>query len=262
MVDLTRHGEVTRVRLWTRRSAAAGYDVSAYVIHGVLVDTGFRRARAGLEHALEALRPRGAIVTHWHEDHAGNAPTLAAGGMPMWMPAWTERQLRRRPQVKLYRHVIWGRPRALEATLRPLDAAPLQVIHTPGHSEDHHVVFDPRTGTLVSGDLWLGVKVRMLGYSEDPMETARSLDRVIALQPERMFDAHRGLVERPLPQLAAKRDWLLETSQAIEALLRRDMSEGEIVKRVLGHEHVSDFFTQREYSPRNWVRAVRRSRGL
>ena len=261
MVEITQHGDVSRVRMWTRRSAAAGYDVSAYVIRGVLVDTGFRRAHSGLERALETLRPRGTIVTHWHEDHAGNAPTLAARGMPMWMPEWTERQLRRRPQVKLYRHVIWGRPRALDATLRPLDPGPLQVIHTPGHSEDHHVVFDPGTGTLVSGDLWLGVKVRVLGRSEDPLEIARSLDRVIALAPERMFDAHRGLVERPVPLLRAKRDWLLETSQAIAALLRRGVGESEIVKRVLGHEHVSDLFTQREYSPRNWVRAVRRARG-
>ena len=98
-----------------------------------------------------------------------------------------------------------------------IDPAPLQVIHAPGHAADHHVVFDPETGTLFSSDLWLGVKVRVLGEEENPYEIVRSLERAIALQPVRMFDAHRGLVERPVDALRAKRHWMQETIGAIES---------------------------------------------
>ena len=103
MIDVTQHDDITRLRMWTRRSAAVGYDVSAYLVRGVLVDSGFRHVASDLERALADRRPRGVIVTHWHEDHAGNAPQLATT-LPMWMAQYTERKLREHQQVKLYRH--------------------------------------------------------------------------------------------------------------------------------------------------------------
>ena len=58
------------MRSW--RGAAVGYDVSAYLLDDVLVDTGFAHARAQVLAAVRTSRPRGVVVTHWHEDHAGN----------------------------------------------------------------------------------------------------------------------------------------------------------------------------------------------
>jgi endoribonuclease LACTB2 len=260
VIEVIRHDDVQRIRMWTRRTSAVGYDVSAYVVGGLLVDTGFRHVADELGRAVRDLRPRGAIVTHWHEDHAGNAPSLAQSGMPMWMADYTERKLRERQQVKLYRHVIWGRPHALLGGFTPLDPAPLQTIATPGHSPDHHVVWDPETATLFSADLWLGVRVRVMGASENPYEIARSLERIIALRPKRMFDAHRGMVERPVEALDAKRVWLEDTIGAIERQLDAGVGERQIVREVLGGEEGTAFFSQGEYARRNLVRAVKRYR--
>ena len=258
MIEITQFGDVRRIRLWTWRTRAAGYDVSAYLVRGRLVDTGFRQARGELERAVRELRPEGIVVTHWHEDHAGNAPTLARAGLPMWMDAATEEALRARRQVKLYRHVVWGRPDALTARLEPLDPAPLRMIHTPGHAADHHVAFDPDTGTLFGGDLWLGVKVRVLGYEENPYQIIASLDRAIALRPRRFFDAHRGLVDDPIQALTAKRDWLRETVNDVERRIAAGDPEDAILREVLGGEERSAIMTQGEYSRRNFIRAVRR----
>jgi glyoxylase-like metal-dependent hydrolase (beta-lactamase superfamily II) len=259
MIEVIRYDDVQRIRMWTRRSAAVGYDVSAYLVGGTLIDTGFRHVEAELERALRDLRPRGAIVTHWHEDHAGNAPMVAAM-MPTWMPEYTERKLRERQQVKLYRHFTWGRPKALRQGLTAFETAPLQTIATPGHSPDHHVVFDPATRTLFSADLWLGVRVRIMGATENPYQIIESLERVIALNAQRMFDAHRGLIENPLTVLSAKRTWLLETVAEIER--RQDAGEREsaILKKVLGGEERTAFVSWGEYSRRNLVRSVARHR--
>jgi glyoxylase-like metal-dependent hydrolase (beta-lactamase superfamily II) len=262
MIECTTHDDVVRIRMATWRTRAAGYDVSAYLVHGVLIDTGFRHVGSSLSRVLREIRPRGAIVTHWHEDHAGNAPRLAASSMPMWMAPYTETQLRSRPQVKLYRHVVWGRPRRLEGMLVPLDPAPLELIPTPGHSEDHHVVFDRHTRTVFSGDLWLGVKVRIVGASENPYQIIASLSRVAALEPQRMFDAHRGMVENPIEALEAKRAWLEDTVGAIERSLDAGHGEREIVHALLGGEEHTALVSQGEYSRRNLVRAVIRSRQL
>ena len=245
--------------MWTWSSALVGYDVSAYLVRGVLVDTGFRHVQRDLERALAALKPRGVAVTHWHEDHAGNAPTLAAR-FPMWMPAYTEKKLRERQRLKLYRHFTWGRPRALPGSVQSFDITPLQAIATPGHSPDHHVIFDSETATLFSADLWLGVKVRVMGESENPYEIVASLDRAIALEPRRMFDAHRGPVENPVAALRAKRDWLQETIGAIERKLDEGASEQAILRDVLGGEESTALVTEGEYARRNLVRTVRINR--
>ena len=257
MIEITQHGDVTRLRMSTWRSRAVGYDVSAYVVRGMLIDTGMRHVRVELDRALEHLRPRGVIVTHYHEDHAGNAPTLAER-LPTLMPSYTERKLRERPQVKFYRHFTWGRPRRLTAALTRFDPQPLQVIPTPGHSPDHHIVFDPLTSTLFSADLFLGVKARIMGATENPYEIIDSLASAIELRPHRMFDAHRGWVENPLTALQAKRDWLLEVVDEIERRSAAGISEDEILRDVLDGEERTALVSQGEYSRRNLVRAVRR----
>jgi len=260
MIEVIAHGDVTRVRMWTRRSTAVGYDVSAYLTRGVLVDTGFRHVGRDLERVLRELAPRGVIVTHWHEDHAGNAPRLAMSGTPMWLDAFTEQKLRERQQVKLYRHVVWGRPAALRGPVISLDPAPLRLVATPGHSADHHIVFDPETATIFSGDLFLGVKVRVMGASENPYAILESLDTAIALAPMRMFDAHRGLVENPIAALSAKRAWMQDTIGEVERLLDTGASEREIVNRVLGGEERTAMVSQGEYARRNFVRIVAKHR--
>jgi glyoxylase-like metal-dependent hydrolase (beta-lactamase superfamily II) len=260
MIERASFGDVTRLRFWTWRSLAVGYDVSCYLVRGVLIDTAFRHVGRELRAAIAELRPKGAIVTHWHEDHAGNAPELAASGLPMWLHQYTEAKLRERQQVKLYRHFTWGRPRALRAEARPFDPAPLRVIHAPGHSTDHHVVFDAETRTLFSADLWLGVKVRVMGATENPYEIVESLARAIALEPARMFDAHRGLVENPVDALGAKRAWLQDTIGEIQRRLDAGDSEGAILREVLGGEERTALASQGEYSRRNLIRTVQHHR--
>jgi glyoxylase-like metal-dependent hydrolase (beta-lactamase superfamily II) len=260
MIAVTRHGDVTRLRFWTRRGALVGYDSSAYLVGGVLIDTGYRHVAPDVERVVRELRPRGIVVTHWHEDHAGNAPDLAVTGVPMWLHEHTAAKLRERQRVKLYRHYTWGRPRALRAEPAAFDPAPLEVIATPGHSPDHHVVFDRATATLISADLWLGVKVRVIGYEENPYQIVESLGRAIALRPERMFDAHRGLVDNPVAALTAKRDWLRETIGGIERALDAGSSEDQILRDVLGGEELLGIMSQGEYSRRNLVRGVARNR--
>ena len=239
---------------------AVGYDVSAYLVRGVLVDTGFLNVERELHRAVAELRPAGVVLTHWHEDHAGNAPALAARGVPMRMAELTERKLREHEHMKAYRHIIWGRTRALTAPIAAFDPSPLQLIATPGHSADHHVVFDPETRTMFSGDLWLGIRVRVMGPYENPYELVRSLGHAIALAPLRMFDAHRGLVVTPVMALRAKRSWLQDRIGAVERALDAGVGERAIVKRLLDGEERTAFFSQGEYSRRNFVRNIKQHR--
>jgi glyoxylase-like metal-dependent hydrolase (beta-lactamase superfamily II) len=247
---------VVRLRLRSWQGRLAGYEVSAYLLHGVLVDTGFPRGGGALVAALDTLRPRGAIVTHWHEDHAGNAPMLARRGLPLRMHPACEATLRARPAVKLYRHVVWGWTPRLAVELRELDPAPLEIIPLPGHTPDHVCVWDAERRILASGDLFLGVKVRVAHRHEAPRRLVESLRRAAALEPRLLLDAHRGPVRDAAVVLRAKIAWMEETIGAILAGHARGDAPREIARQVLGGEGMVGYASRGEYSKLAFVEAV------
>ena len=247
---------MTQLTLSSWRGRAVGYDVRVYMVDGVLIDTGFPGARGELLEALRTLAPRGGVVTHWHEDHAGNVPALAAQALPLYMHPDCEATLRARPSIRAYRALVWGQTDALSAPLVPFDPAPLRVIHAPGHSPDHLVVWDEERRILASGDAFLGVKVRVAHHDESPRVLLASLRAMMALEPRLLLDGHRGAVKNPVELLRLKIAWLEETIGLIVSLAERGVGEREIQRRVLGAEAFIGVASFGEYSKIGFVRAV------
>jgi glyoxylase-like metal-dependent hydrolase (beta-lactamase superfamily II) len=260
MITITRHDGVTRLHCSTWRSRLSRYDVSAYLAGDVLVDTAFARVTRELMRAIDELRPRGVFVTHGHEDHAGNAEHLARRGVPMWITPATAAVLRETRAMQLYRSFTWGHALPLETPPVPFDPAPFQVIGTPGHSDDHQVLWDPDRRQLFSGDLFLGVKVRLARAGERPRAHVESLRRVAALEPVRMFDAHRGPLRDAAALLRAKADWMEETITAIAARIATGEPDDVIRREVLGAEPHERWVSVGDYSKLRFVEAVRNER--
>lgn len=258
-VAFEKYDDVLRIRFASFGSRSFGLDVSAYVVRGVMIDSAFHRARQRFANAINGLDLRGCIITHWHEDHAGNVRLLAQRGVPVSLRADTEAILRSGPRIKLYRQATWGRPPVLDTPITPFDTRPLECIHTPGHSADHQVVFDPETRTLFSGDLWLGIRARLMHPAEDPFQILESLRTVAALEPLRMFDAHRGLVEPAMVGLTRRIDWLAEAISTVERRSAEGWTTDEIVQRELGGETTAARLSQGEYTVTNFVGAVLRN---
>ena len=79
------HDDVRRLEMASAPSRAVGYTASAYLVRDVLVDTGIPATARELarfldERAAAGAPVRGALLTHAHEDHAGNAALLAERG--------------------------------------------------------------------------------------------------------------------------------------------------------------------------------------
>ena len=265
MLHLEPHApDVVRLHMSSWRSRLVGYSVSAYLVRGALVDCGFHAVRRELARWADEARPRGVILTHEHEDHAGNVDLLARLGIPVAAGALTLAAVRdtHRPRIGFYRRWTWESMPPLSVPVAPFEPAEagLELLPSPGHSPDHHVVWDPERATLFSGDLFLGVKVRVAHHWEDPRTLVRSLRAAAALAPERLFDAHRGPVADPVATLARKADWLEETIGRIDALADRGASDAEIRDRVLGREGMEGYFSGGDYSKLNLVRGVLKER--
>jgi glyoxylase-like metal-dependent hydrolase (beta-lactamase superfamily II) len=130
---------------------------------------------------------------------------------------------------------------------------------TPGHSPDHHVVWDAERGTVFGGDLFIGVKVRIAHSDEDIRGQASVLRAVASWHPERYFDGHRGLLIDPVVQLRAKADWIDEMIAAIESRVHQGWEDRAIRDDVLGREDLTGVVSFGDYSRINFVRSVRSS---
>lgn len=256
MIRIERHDDVVRLDMSSRRSRVAGFGVSAYVVRGVLVDCGFPQVGSEVEQLLGNAGLRGVVVTHHHEDHAGNIEAVARRGIPIAAHPEAMAALRDPGPIGAYRRLVWGEAPPLRSPVTPLFADDLQLVHTPGHSRDHVSVWDTETGTLFAGDLFLGVKVRVAHDDEDPRALVDSLRRVAALSPARLFDGHRGLIPAPREALAAKIAWLDTMIGRIERMADDGASEREISRALLGRRAAIDIFSRGEYSRRSLVRAV------
>lgn len=259
MLVIEEFGDVTRLVMSTSVSRSIGYAVSAYLTRGILIDLGFPAVWGELAEFIDRARPAGAIITHHHEDHGGNAELAARRGLPLAASEATLALLRAGEPIGLHRRIIWGTPRRLVTPVEPLASDALRLIATPGHAADHHVVWDAERETLFAGDLFLSVKVRAAHPGEDPRELARSVRAAAALGPRRMFDAHRGLVPDPVSALIAKADWLDETIAAIERRIAEGWSDRAIARDILGREDAAHYVSRGAMSKINFVRAVRGS---
>lgn len=259
VIELETVEGITRAHMTSRRSRAVGYGVGAFLVRGLLVDTGFPGVRAEFARLLDALRPRGVILTHHHEDHAGNLDVVVRRGLPVWVADDTMAALRAGVAMGPYRRFTWGRLAPFAGDVRPLAVDGLEMLFTPGHAPDHHAVWDPATETLLAGDLFLGVKVRVARPGEDPRALVASLRRAAALRPRVMLDSHRGLIPEPVAALEAKARWLEDTIGEIDRRIAAGESDRAITRAVLGGEDLLHLASFGDLSRINLVRAVRAS---
>lgn len=250
------HGDVVRLHFTSRASRSVGYSVSAYATRGVLIDTGFPKVGRELAAWVREAGPAGAIVTHHHEDHAGNVERLAGLGLPVQLHEETEAMLRAPHPVGLYRRYTWGAPVPLRRDVRAFAHPALTLVPARGHSPDHHVVWDAERETVFGGDLFIGVRLTIAHPGEDIRGQVGALRRIAALRPKRFFDAHRGPLDRPVELLLAKAEWLEGRIAEIERRAAEGWEARAIRDAVLGPRDLTGWFTTGDYSRMNFVRSV------
>ena len=144
-----------------------------------------------LERALGGSSLAQVLVTHGHSDHAAGAAAIAARmpGVRFRKMPWPERD-EKWP-------VAWE-PLA-DADAVAVGDTTMTAIHTPGHAPDHLCFWHAESRTLFGGDLavqgstvWIPTSV-----GGDLSEYLASLERVLALAPERILPAHGAVIDAP-----------------------------------------------------------------
>jgi len=265
MLQVLVQGEVTAVRMARTVLGRPLYPCYAFLVDGLLIDTGLSHVAGAFQAFLQEQHVEQVVITHHHEDHAGNAWVVNAWGLiPYAHPRCVDILSTGFP-LQLYRRVIWGPVRP--ASCQPIPAQiqtgryTFQVIHTPGHSEDMVVLLERERGWLFSSDLFLSRRLLYLQPEEDVYQIIASLERVLRYEFDVVFCSHRGRLDQGREALRSKLGHLKELEACVNDLRAKGWDERAIARLLLGREGWMTWFTGGHFSKRNLVRAFLRNHG-
>lgn len=264
MIRLSRFEEVLRFDLARTLAGQGRYWTSAYLVDGILIDSGCAHTAHELTSTLNGHRLLKIINTHSHEDHIGaNASiqqqyphvSLFAHGKALPILA----NPRQAQPLQPYRRVFWGYPQPSIA--QPVsdgdwiegDTLRFRVVYTPGHTQDHICLYQPDREWLFSGDLFVGGKDRALGAGYNIWEIIHSLKRVSELPLQMLFPGCARVRPNPLAEIRAKIAYLEELGGKVLSLHAQGWEISAITRQLLGQPMWIELITQGHFSRRRLI---------
>ena len=179
----------------------------------------------------EWLRTAGArvvaiLLSHGHPDHTPGAARLAAS---LAVPVWSSEKLATEENIALPVDRAYGSNQRF-----PTDDDALQVVPSPGHSEDHVAFWLEGARILFAGDAILGRGTTLIAPPQGNMihyvETLRRLQNLDALL---IAPGHGPLITNPAGKIAEYlRHREQREAQVIEALREGPATVQELVERL------------------------------
>lgn len=225
----------------------------SYVIDGLMIDTGPSKAYSVIAPFVKQTKPTCIFLTHHHEDHVGNATSISKQlDIPVFVGEKTVEALKNMV-IPFYRKISWGTfatiPTKIVHSQIKTENHQFQVIHTPGHTEDHYCLYEPDQGWLFSGDLFLGVKLKYAIRGESILKLMDSIRKVLNLSFDTCLCGHAGVVSNAYSLMQKKLDYLENLQGEVRYYANQGKSAREIAKLLLPENKSREFFSMGELSP-------------
>lgn len=266
MIKVSQYGAVIRFDLARTFFGSGRYWTTAYLIDGLMIDTGCAYSAPELLQYLNSILVNQIINTHTHEDHIGTNALIkhANPGMdifahPLALPVLDNP--RQAQPLHPYRRLFWGWPQPSRANslkegqiVRTTNFS-FQIVFTPGHSRDHLCVFEPDQGWLFSGDLFVGGQDRALRQDCDIWGMISSLKKVAALPIKILFPGSAKVRDNPHVELCMKIEFYERFGDRVRELNSRGWSVSKIVGELCGGPMWIEFVTLGHFSRQHLVRS-------
>lgn len=263
MIEVSEFEEVTQIRMSRVLDGRPVYWVAAYLVDGLLIDTGCIHTAKELAAFLADKDIRLAVNTHYHEDHmGGNRDLMDAFGVDIFSHQDSIPLIAEKFDLYPYQEIAWGYP--VPTAVKPVSAIletehfSFLMVDTPGHCIGHICPVELSRGWCFSGDLFAREKPKFIRPEENIGLILQSMRTVMELPVERLvlFTSVGKIVKDGRRALSECIDYLTDTAERAREMERSGSTPESIVKEIFGGEHPFAELTNGQFSTINLVRSL------
>jgi hydroxyacylglutathione hydrolase len=191
MIEADCYEDVTRIRMSIEADGKPVYRVAAYLVDGLLIDTGCPHTAEELVGFLVDEELVVVVNTHFHEDHVGADRIIRERfGVDIFAHPDSVPLIDRVPELRPYQEYVWGCPEPCEVLpLGRVVETPrcrFEVIETGGHSPGHVTLVEMERGWCFSGDIFISERPKVIRADEDAAGLIASMRLLAELPCERL----------------------------------------------------------------------------
>lgn len=231
-----------------------------YYIDGLLIDTGPRLRKRMLAPEFKQLSIQKIALTHHHLDHMG---------MIGWLGRHTDAEIycheNTIKHMKAQRHLPWiyRAGRKSKGQFEPIiysesittEKYEFIPIYTPGHTDDHVVLYEPNKKWLFTGDLYITSHPKVMHETESVREYIESLEKILATDFEMIFCAHEGVILDGRERVEEKIAYFKHMRKSVTSMHEEGFTDEEIVKIIFPRQVALESMTMGKFSRKNFVKA-------
>ncbi|MFH1150030.1 MAG: MBL fold metallo-hydrolase [Actinomycetota bacterium] len=263
MIETSDFEEVTCIQMSREVDGRPVYWVAAYLVDGILVDTGPVHTSGELVSFLEGRRLSLVVNTHFHEDHIGGNRLIEERlGVPALAQRESALRMGRVPVLNPYQEFVWGYPEPATAgslgDVVETRRFRFEVIPTGGHCPGHVALFVRERGWCFSGDIFITERPKVIRADEDAAGLIASMKLLAGLPSERLvlFTSMGKVIPEGRVALLSCAGYLQELGFEARALAAAGLSPVEVRERLLGEGSSLDTITDGHFSSDNLVASL------
>ncbi len=266
MIEVNHFEEIIQIKMSREVGGKPIYWVAAYLVDGLLIDTGCRHTADELLKFLEEKPVRLIVNTHYHEDHIGaNRLLKQKFGINILAHSESVPLINQVPKLYPYQEMVWGYPEPTEVSRLSdklkTDHFLFEVVETPGHCKGHIALVEPEKGWCFSGDLFVSESPAVVRPEENITEIIMSMKKLVDLKTDRLvlLTSIGSVVQDGRGALQSCIEYLQDLSQRAKQLEKKGLSIQAIRDKLFERESHLAGFTDGQFSSENLIRAVLRS---
>lgn len=260
MLIATAYERVTQIRMSRFPDVRSGFSVAAYLVDGLLIDSGPAHTAQELADYLKDKSVKIVVNTHYHEDHiAANAILQERYGVGFLAHPLAISKISQRPELYPYQEQVWGYP--VPSRPEPIgdnittENLRFDVIPTPGHSDDHICLMEKDKGWLFSGDLFHSTHPVVARLEENQWQVIESLKKIKGVKPRLLFTSAGFVISEPDANLEQAIQYLEDLGQKVKGLVSKGLSPVRIRQQLFGDENPASESTQGQFSSENLIKS-------